>query len=73
MLVDVHLRKEDGTPGKLFDTIDREPSRNHRNAIWITFDGEDWPVLTGVRPFIVIPEHRLTGIREVKKAGRPRK
>jgi hypothetical protein len=72
MLVDIHIRNDNGTPGKLYDTVEREPIER-KTGQWVVFDQVHYKVLTGVRPFIVIPPSALMGIREVKKAGRPRK
>jgi hypothetical protein len=69
MLIDIHVRNADGSPGRLYDTVDREPNRNHRNAIWATYAGEEWPVLTGVRAFIVVPQEKLDQIKRRTDKG----
>ena len=67
MLIHVHESRPDGTPGKLFSVIDREPRRK-KNTIqeWITYDGEDFPVLTGAfGNFILVSAERLAGNAKV--------
>jgi len=50
---DVHERREDGSVGKLLDVIDRLPERR-KTGLFIEFDGEMFPVLTGIRNFITV-------------------
>lgn len=60
MLIDVHERRPDGSPGHLFTTVEREPEyRKRTRRDWVQFDNEWFPVLTGVRPFICVPPERL--------------
>lgn len=66
MLIDVHERRPDGTPGPLFTTVEREPKfRKSTQTEWVTFGMESYPVLTGVRNFIVVPREKLDDMRQV--------
>lgn len=57
MNFDIHERRLDGGVGKLLDVIDRVPE--HRKAgLFVEFDGEMHPVLTGIRNFIIVTTER---------------
>ncbi len=74
MQIDVHHRCADGRVGALFACIEREPIRKKYN-VWIEFDNELFPVLTGVRSFIAVATERLDEIKNrkvVKKSPRKR-
>lgn len=71
MLIDIHEVRPDGGIGRLFDTIDRIPETRKTGA-WIEFDGESFPVKTGIRNFIVLTTERLKDVerrRKGKKEG----
>ncbi|PUA41497.1 hypothetical protein C5U62_31515 [Pseudomonas protegens] len=60
MFIDIHERREDGGIGRLFDTIDIDQMlEGGRTTHWIEFDGESFPVMTGIRHFIALPIERL--------------
>ncbi len=66
MLIDVHERLPDGRPGKLFTTVEREPKfRKSTQTDWVKFGEESYPVLTGVRNFIVVPPEKLASVKQV--------
>lgn len=68
MLIDIHERRTDGGLGRLFDTIDRVPETRKTGA-WVEFDGESFPVMTGIRNFIVLTTDRLQEI-ELRRKGK---
>lgn len=68
MLIDIHERRIDGTPGFLWDTVDRQPIRKAKGD-WVVFDGEEFPVLTGVRPMICVPAWRLALSKQTRFKG----
>ena len=57
MLIDIHERRPDGRPGRYIGATDLEPVRGAKtpNAV-VVYAGQEYRVLTGVRPFIVIPK-----------------
>ncbi|KAB0489740.1 hypothetical protein [Pseudomonas vancouverensis] len=57
MQYDIHERREDGGVGRLLDVIDRQPE-HHSNGQFVEFDGDLFPVLTGLRDFIIVPATR---------------
>ena len=61
---DIHEKREDGSVGKLLDVIDRVPERR-KSGLFIEFDGEMFPVLTGIRNFITVTTERWA-----RKSGR---
>lgn len=65
MLVDIHIRRSDGSAGRLFDTIDRQP-KLRRDGPWVEFDSEWFHVLTGVRAMILVTEERLKKIKRFR-------
>lgn len=71
MLIDIHERRPDGAPGRLVETVERQPKsmkRGHHD--WVLFDGEWFPVLTGVRNFICVPAERLSAVKIRAVPGR---
>lgn len=66
MLVDIHIRNADGSPGRLFDTVLREPIER-KTGLWIVFDREMYKVLTGVRAMIVVPEYRVQHLKGIDR------
>jgi hypothetical protein len=75
MQFDIHERRIDGGVGRLFDVIERVPE--HRKAgLFVEFDGEMHPVLTGIRNFIVLTAERWEQMKSrhlVKKSPRSNK
>lgn len=72
MQFDIHERRIDGGVGRLFDVIDRVPEPR-KGGHWIDFDGEKFPVLTGIRNFIVLTTERweqMKNRQRVKKTPR---
>lgn len=66
MIIDVHERRPDGSPGSLFASVERDPKWSKRTrSNWIEFAGEDYPVLTGLRDFIVVPAEKLAHVRHI--------
>lgn len=57
MLIDIYERRPDGRPGRYIGATDLEPVRGAKtpNAV-VVYAGQEYRVLTGVRPFIVIPK-----------------
>lgn len=58
MLVDVHIAKEDGTPGRLHDTIDL-PYVALKEGVKVEYNGCKYKLLTGIRAMIVVPVEEL--------------
>ena len=58
MLVDIHIMKDDGTPGRLHDTID-VPYVAIKEGVKIDYNGRKYKLLTGIRAMIVVPEEGL--------------
>ncbi|MBC2660113.1 hypothetical protein H7A76_32190 [Pseudomonas sp. MSSRFD41] len=71
MLIDVHEIRVGGGIGRLFEAIDRIPEQR-KTGIWVEFDGESFPVKTGIRNFIALTSERLQEIecRRKGKGGR---
>ena len=59
MLIDIHARKDDGSPGPLIASIDAP-----RHLERVTVAGKEYKVLTGVRCFIVVPPSEVRAIKE---------
>lgn len=59
MLIDIHVRKDDGSPGPMIASIDA-PKHLER----VTVAGKEYEVLTGVRRFIVVPQSEVRAIKE---------
>ncbi|AIC20631.1 hypothetical protein EY04_17485 [Pseudomonas chlororaphis] len=57
MQYDIHEKRQDGGVGRLLDVIDRTPERR-QTGLFVEFDGEFHPVLTGIRNFIVLTAER---------------
>jgi hypothetical protein len=57
MQYDIHERRPDGGVGRLLDTIDRQPEQR-KTGQFVEFDGESFPVLTGIRNFIIVTTER---------------
>lgn len=58
MLVDIHIMKEDGTPGRLHDTIDL-PYVALKEGVKVDYNGRKYKLLTGIRAMIVVPRECL--------------
>lgn len=54
---DIHERRPDGGVGRLLDVIDRQPE-HLVNGQFVEFDGDMFPVLTGIRNFILVTTER---------------
>jgi len=57
MQVDLHAENPDGRPGKLLDTIDRQPE-HRKTGQFVEFDCEMHKVMTGIRNFIIVTQER---------------
>ena len=57
MQFDIHEQNADGRPGKLLDTIDRQPE-HRKTGQFVEFDGEMHKVMTGIRNFIIVTTER---------------
>ncbi|MFJ2456380.1 hypothetical protein ACIOWK_32550 [Pseudomonas protegens] len=68
MLIDIHEVRLDGGLGRLYDAIDRIPEQR-RSGLWVEFDGESFPVKTGIRNFIVLTTERLQEV-ELRRKGK---
>lgn len=57
MLIDLHERRPDGGPGRYLGARDLVPVRGAKtpNAV-VVYAGQEYRVLSGVRPFIVVPK-----------------
>ena len=53
MQYDIHEQNPAGGPGKLLDTIDRQPEHRKTDS-FVEFDGEMHKVMTGIRNFIIV-------------------
>lgn len=53
----IHERRADGGVGRLLDVIDRTPE-TRKTGLFIEFDGEMFPVLTGISNFITVTTER---------------
>ena len=58
MLVDIHIMKEDGTPGRLHDTIEL-PYIAQMEGVKVEYNGRKYKLLTGIRAMIVVPAEEL--------------
>ena len=58
MLVDIHIMKDDGTPGRLHDTIEL-PYIAQMEGVKVEYNGRKYKLLTGIRAMIVVPEEGL--------------
>ena len=58
MLVDIHIMKPDGTPGRLHDTIDL-PYIAYKEGVKVDYNGRKYKLLTGIRAMIVVPREEL--------------
>lgn len=58
MLVDIHIAKPDGTPGRLHDTID-VPYIALKEGVKVEYNGRQYKLLTGIRAMIVVPREVL--------------
>ena len=58
MLVDIHIMKPDGTPGRLHDTIDT-PYVALKEGVKVDYNGHQYKLLTGIRAMIVVPREEL--------------
>ena len=58
MLVDIHIMKPDGTPGRLHDTIDL-PYVALKEGVKVEYNGAKYKLLTGIRAMIVVPRENL--------------
>ena len=58
MLVDIHIMKPDGTPGRLHDTIDL-PYIAYKEGVKVDYNGRQYKLLTGIRAMIVVPREEL--------------
>lgn len=67
MLIDVHEIKVGGGIGRLVEAIDRIPEQR-KTGLWVEFDGESFPVKTGIRNFIVLTTERLEQIKKKRTA-----
>ena len=59
MLIDVHVRKGDGSPGYLLTAIDAKPVAGR-----IQIAGKDYTVHNGVRHFVVIEQEDVRAVKE---------
>jgi hypothetical protein len=55
--IDIHGRRLDGGVGRLLDVIERVPE-HRKTGLFVEFDGEMHPVLTGIRNFIIVTTER---------------
>lgn len=57
-MVDIHIMKPDGTPGRLHEAIDL-PYVALKEGVKVEYNGRKYKLLTGIRAMIVVPAEGL--------------